>query len=261
MAESLRNRIPSLLSLGSNSSAAKSTEDLSKSPNTLRPQTIPRSRDPSPNRHQRIPSLDLRGPKSAHSTGPGTGESTPRGHFRLPSLGFSHSSSSLTPGQPPAKSPAYGSEYEQSPSTPGYGPQSGIPPELRDTILMPPPPIGGSFSDRVAGSPTGSRNSSRTRGRPGSSAGIDSRPGSRANSPAPDWSRPGTPTDAGGKLAKKRTGLFGKSHNRTDSGSSTHQGPPQWAFIVGPQVRTPYDTTYLLKAQPVRLLILHQRLH
>jgi hypothetical protein len=113
-----------------------------------------------------------------------------------------------------------------------------------DDDLLPPPPIGGSFSDRI-NSPSGSRASSRTRGRP-DNVDTESGPDSRGASPAREWMRPTTPTSA--KLNKKRTWGIGKSHGRTESGSTANQ---PWAFIVGTPGRQAYEMSYLTKAQPV----------
>lgn len=243
MADSIRSRIPSIPFL--NTAASRSTDDFSRqSPNTLRPIPHSASRDTSPARHGRLPSLDLRNARSSQALAPSTGESTPRGHLRYASLGAGPPSSHL-----PARSPAFSADYGQSPlTTPMNGQTPTMPLELQDAVLMPPPPIGGTFSDRMASSPTGSRSSSRVRGRP--ETPIDSRPDSRANSPAREWFRPGTPTDSSSRL-KKKTWMPGKSHNRNESGSSINL-QQQWAFVVGPDGKQPYEGNYLFKGQPVK---------
>ena len=246
----------SLLSVGSNSTD-HSNDDLSRiGRQPLRP--LPSSREPSPKPHQRLPSLELRGIRSAQNMGSSSRNASPvAARSRLPSLSlgqaFTSNSLTMSPGIGTAQTsitPGYQSQYEQSPvATPGGGPRTAIPLGLQNGDLIPPPPIGGGFGDGTQ-SPGGSRASSRTRGRQGT-AGMDSGPGSRTASPAREWLRPSTPTD-GGKLSKKKPWGLAKSHNKNDSVSNLSQDPNRVAFVVGPQGKTPYDISYLVKAQPVR---------
>lgn len=108
--------------------------------------------------------------------------------------------------------------------------------------LLPPPPIGGSFSDRIS-SLTGSRASSSTRVRPDS--GTFSRPGSRTASP----SRPTTPKNA--KFNMKKTWLTGKSHDRSRSASERKE---PFSFIVGTPEKQEYELTSYTSRQPVKEL-------
>ena len=247
----------SLLSIGSNSTDHTSTsnEDLSRiGRQPLRP--LPHSREPSPNPHRRMPSLELRGIRSAQNVGAHSRNASPVAHSQLPKLSlgqpFKSSNYSVSPavGAPHSSTtPSYPPQSEQSPSgTPGLGPRAAVPFGMQDDDLVPPPPIGGSFGD-AAQSPGGSRGSSRTRGRPGS-PGADSGPGSRTASPAREWMHPPTPTE-GGKLSKKKTWGLGKLHNKNSNTSNIGQDPNRLAFIVGPQGKLPYELSYLVKAQPV----------
>ena len=244
----------SLLSVSSTSTDHTGNDDLARiGRQPLRP--LPSSREPSPNPHRRLPSLELRGIRSAQNMGSSSRNASPVAHSRLPSLSLGPNFMSNSPTMSPsvgtartAITPGHQSQYEQSPAgTPGYGPGTANPFDMRNEDLVPPPPIGGSFGDPQ--SPGGSRGSSRTRGRQ-DSAGMDSGPGSRTASPAREWLRPPTPTE-GGKLSKKKGWGLGKSHNKNDSTSNLRQDPSRLAFIVGPQGKMPYEVSYLVKAQPV----------
>ena len=173
---------------------------------------LSRSREPSPDPQARAASKELRSSRSSHNLGARSQDLDERG--RQPRL------SSLMTGAP------------TDASAPGDG------------ALMPPPPIAG-FGDRVS-SPGGSQSSGQ---RPMSSGG--SVPGSRPDSPGGDWLRPTTPSE--GKPQKRGSWLSGsKPHSRNASGAAPAHTGPNWAFVVGPQGKTPYDTTPLVNSQPVR---------
>ena len=256
--ESSQVRNFSLLSLDNQGSAAQSTEDL-RAGTTSAARPVPSNRERSPNPHSRTTSLDIRPARSAHNLRSGTAsrDASPHTHSRLPSLTlgqpFNQSDMLISPAPNTARTVTpsylshYDSHYDRSPiMTPVGEPRSGrrqtrggfSPEELVGEKLLPPPPIGGSFSERIS-SPTTSRDSSRARGRPDN---ISTGPDSRSGSPA----RPVTPTS--GKLNKKKTWGFGKSHGRSASGPMPDQ---PWAFIVGTAGKQPYELSYLTKAQPV----------
>jgi hypothetical protein len=140
---------------------------------------------------------------------------------------------------------AYRSSIGQSPARIStFGPRTTIPLTMEEGELLPPPPIGDASGKRNY-SPAGSRSGSRTRGRSGSRGG-EYLSDSRGQSPGSDGQRPATPTD--GKLKKKPSWLPGKSHDRSASGS---EATPKACWAITSKGAAPYESSYLLKAQPV----------
>ena len=266
--ESSHSRVFSLFSIGSNSAAStasKSNEDLNRpSPSGLRP--LPSARDESPNpqvnlnqesrsshslrdenteqtnvsagRHNRLPSLAIRSSSSMHNLKSMSSNST----AHTPGYQthqFGHSSSPVQP---------YGLPSRQSPAgTPTYSPHSATLTSMPgDDILLPPPKIRDGFPERPTSS-NSDRGRNKLKGR--SASRETGSPGSRGSSPAPGLELPQPTTPNEGRLAKKRSWRPGRLHNKTESGADSAQSPQAW--VVSPQGNIAYDTSHLVKAQPV----------
>jgi len=258
--DSTHSRVSSLLSLRSNSpsrSSPRSSEEHLAPPTTqgLRPLPSPRDGGPqvynrgSPHVHNRLPSIELHTSQSNEKL---------RGTSRDPSPGLNN----WSPGAPPSSSstqtfqsptpqlttPSYTSLVGASPwgaSAPAHQPLHPHASPSGDG-LVPPPRIGDPFYERPS-SPTSSRGGSLPRGR--QEIRTSSISNSHASSPIPgsDGTRPTTPTE--GKLSKKRSWMPGRSRNGSVSEASI--GPSEEAWVVTPHGRGSYDSSYLLKAQPV----------
>jgi hypothetical protein len=222
---------------------SRSAEELGGYPSTgLRP--LPTSRDDNPYTHARKISGVIPNPHTSSR------DASPLGGNRIRSEVLRVATS--YPNLPERSTPKS--------SIPPFKPSSAGVPALNDLAthdipdqpLLPPPPIRASFAERAA-SPTGSRASTDSRGRPESPAGDGSRGGSRAGSRARspgDALRPSTPTE--GKLLKKRSWIPGKGHGRSTSGMGFGQGTQSAVFVVSPRGRQPYDASPLLSSRQVR---------
>lgn len=261
--DSPHSRVSSLLSLRSNSpsrSSPTSSEEHPALPTAqgLRPLPSPRDGSPqvynrgSPHVHNRLPSIELHTSRSNEKP-----QSTSRN--------MSPWLNNCSPGAPPSSSSTqtFPSSTAQF-TTPSYTSLVGASPwgasapapqpvhpyaSLGGDGLVPPPRIGSPSYERPA-SPTSSRGGSIPRGRHENR--TSSIPNSRTSSPTPgsDGIRPTTPAE--GKSSKKRSWMPGRS--RTGSASEDSVGPSEQAWVVTPHGQEPYDSSYLLKVQPVSWL-------
>jgi hypothetical protein len=258
--DSPHSRVSSLLSLRSDSpsrSSPRSSEEHAGPPATQGLRPLPSTRDGGPqvyNRggphvHNRLPSIELHNSQSnqnlrsiSRDTSHGINNWSP-GAPRS-----STSNQTFHPSTPQLPTPSYTSPMGASPwgaSAPAHPPLHPYAPPSGDD-LVPPPRIGDPFSERPS-SPTSSKRGSIPRGRQDNRTSSISN--GRASSPTPgsDGTSPTTPTE--GKLSKKRSWMPGRSRNGSVSEASI--GPSEQAWVVTPHGQELYDSSYLLKAQPV----------
>jgi hypothetical protein len=258
--ESSPVRMSSLLPIGSNISPSKSDSGVTGLPaQNLRP--LPSSNGPGSGLipHHRLPSIELHIASSKHiprnvrDTSPGRLE----GNFRTPTSAIPSYSPQQPYLRPNSAYPSFSSPQWQNPSASDFNAvlstNTAVNPDpYEEDVLEPPPTIAGTFSKRTS-SLGSSIAGSIPRGR------QDSRGGSLANSRASspllgsDGSRPTTPAE--GKLLKKKTFAFDKSHNRAASGNNIGPSAPTWLVLPNGETQ-PYDISPLFSGQQVSKCVL-----